>query len=266
MSFNLMEAVKNRFTGDFINNASSALGESSSGISKALSAVIPTGLAGILNKATSGTDGANSVFDMAKNAESNFPENTDLTGSENIQKGDSIFSSLFEGNQSGILSAISRFAGIKDSSASSLMSMALPAIMGILWKHAEQNNLSASGLAGFLSSEKDHIINALPAGLSSVIGILGLGSVGSTTATNIKSRLDDSVSDVTSKPGRSNWLLPLIIIVAALGLLFFLSRSCNQTKPSIETGSDNAMMISPRPMVTGHFASYGPVVFPNYFI
>ena len=50
MSFNLMETVKNFFTSEFTNQASSALGEDSPGISKALSAIIPTGLAGILNK------------------------------------------------------------------------------------------------------------------------------------------------------------------------------------------------------------------------
>lgn len=250
-----MEAVKNRFTGDFINNASSALGESGSNISKTLSAIIPTSLAGILNKATSGTDGANSIFDMAKNAMSNLPENTNLTGSENVQKGNGILFSLFGGNQSVIVSAISGFAGIKNSSASSLMSMGLPAIMGILGKHAEQNNLSASGLAGFLSSEKDHITNALPAGLSSVIGILDLGSVGDAGAANINSREVDSVSDVVVKPGKSKWLIPLIIIVAALALLFFLSRSCNQTKPGTATDTDNAMMINPRSAVSGSVAT-----------
>ncbi|MEO9005117.1 MAG: DUF937 domain-containing protein [Ginsengibacter sp.] len=253
MSFNLMEAVKNRFTSDFTNNASSALDESSTGISKALSAIIPTGLAGILTKATSGTDGANSIFDIATNTASNLSGNDDLTGNENIQKGNSILSSLFAGNQSGIMSTISRFSGIKESSASSLMSMGLPVIMDILGKHAEQNNLSASGLAGFLSSEKDHIVNALPAGLSSVIGIIGLGS-GSATATNIKSRLDDTLSDVTAKPGKSNWLVPLIIIVAALALLFFLSRSCNQTRPSTATDEDNTMIINPHSTLTASAA------------
>lgn len=241
-----MEAVKNRFTGDFINNASSALGESSSGISKALSAVIPAGLAGVLNKATSGTAGANSIFDIAKNAAGKLSGNDDLTGNENMQKGNSILSSLFGGNRSGIMSAISGFAGVKDASVSSLMSMGLPAIMGILGTHAEQNNLSASGLAGFLSSEKDHISNALPADLSSVTGMLGLGSVGSTSATNIKSRLADTVSDVAVKPRKSNWLVPLIIIVAGLAFLFFLSRSCNQTRSSTATDGDNTMIINPR--------------------
>jgi hypothetical protein len=53
MPFNLLEMVKNYFTSDFTNHASSSLGENASGISKALTAIVPKGLAVILNKATS---------------------------------------------------------------------------------------------------------------------------------------------------------------------------------------------------------------------
>ncbi|HUZ57288.1 MAG TPA: OmpA family protein [Hanamia sp.] len=243
MSFNLMETVKNFFTSEFTNQSSSALGEDSSGISKALSAIIPTGLAGILNKATSGTEGANSVLDMAKNAIGSATGNTNLSGAENVQQGNSIISSLFGSSQSVINSAISKFAGIKDSSASSLMSMALPVIMGILGKHAEQNNLSASGLSGFLSSQKDHILNALPPGLSSLRGMLGLGSetAAATSATpRLKSDpLVTSTKLVDDTYGRSKILIPLVIIIAAVALLWGLSRGCGQTIPSTAANLDS---------------------------
>lgn len=240
MSFNLMETVKNYFTDEFTNRASSTLGESSSGIVKAISAIIPTSLAGILMKATSGNDGANSVLDMAKNA---FTSNAGSPGLASPGNGSNMLSSLFGEKTSGISSAVSQFAGIKDSSASSLMSMGLPAIMGILGKHADQNNLSASGLAGFLSSQKDHILHAMPAGLGSITGLLGLGSLGATT-TNIKQDLKDKVDAITDKPSGNKWLLPLIIILAAIALLWYFSRSCGETKPStaaINTDTSAAM-------------------------
>ncbi|HET7117101.1 MAG TPA: DUF937 domain-containing protein [Hanamia sp.] len=245
MSFNLMEMVKNFFTGEFTNQASSALGENNTEISKALSAIIPTGLSGILTKATSGTEGANSIFDMAKNAISSISGNANLTSPENTQQGSSILSSLFGGNQTGIIGAISKFAGIKDSSASSLMSMALPAIMGLLGKHAEQNNLSASGLSGFLSSQKDHIMNALPSGLSSVAGMLGSGSAGATASSVVshaKADITDTTNEVVEKYDRSKILLPLIIILVALALLWYFSRSCGQTIPSMAPADTSAMV------------------------
>lgn len=249
MSFNLLETVKNYFTDEFTNQASSKLGESSSGIMKALTAIIPTSLAGILVKATSGNDGANSIFEMAKNALTSNAGSSQLASPE---KGSSMLSELFGGNTSVMSSAISNFAGIKDSSAGSLMSMGLPAIMGILGKHAEQDNLSPSALAGFLSSQKDHILHAMPGGLSSITGLLGLGSLGSTAAI-VKDPIKENAEAIIDKPRGNNWLWPLIIIVAAVALLWYMSRSCNDTRPSTAainsdtsaamTGSDTSTIL-----------------------
>lgn len=244
MPFNLLEMVKNFFTSEFASHASSVLGENTSGVSKALTAIIPTSLAGILNKATSSTEGANNVFDAARNSVQTVTGDTALTSNENIEKGSSLVSNLFGGNQSGILGSIAGYAGIKESSASSLMSMALPAIMGILGKHAEQNNLSASGLSGFLSSQKDHIMQALPSGLGSIGGMLGLGSIGASAAkvaSNIKSpdfkTRPEEIKTIAERP-TAKWLVPLIVILIIIALLWYFSRSCNETKPSTASNMD----------------------------
>lgn len=241
-----METVKNYFTSEFTSQASSSLNESSSGISKALTAIIPTELAGILNKATSSTEGANSIFEMAKNAIRSASGNTHLSGSENIQKGNKMLTSMFGGNLSGIISAISKFADTKDSSTSSLLSMGLPAIMGIIGKHAEQNNLSASGLSGFLSSQKDRIMQAMPSDLPSLAGMLSLGSVdipAASTAVHANQDVTNVAQEIIDQPRGNNWLLPLILIIAAIGLLWGLSRGCNQTRPSTAANLDTSVMV-----------------------
>lgn len=249
MSFNLLEMVKNYFTSDFTNQASSILAENTSGVSKALTAIIPTGLAGILNKATSGTAGANEVYENAKNSVEYVSGTNTVTSNENIGKGNAMIGNFFGGTQSGILDSISKYAGIKESSTSSLMSMALPPILGILGKHAEQNNLSASGLAGFLSSQKDHIMQAMPAGLTSMAGMLGFDSIGSAASsitsniksTDLRSPIDD-VHTISETP-KAKWLVPLIAILIILALLWYFSRSCNQTKPSTATDTDSTATI-----------------------
>lgn len=265
MSFNLMETVKNYFTSEFTNQASSALGENSSGISKALSAIIPTGLAGILGKATSGTEGANDVLSMAKNAIGNISGGaSNLMNSTNQEQGSNMVSSLFGGNQSGVVNAISRFAGLKDSSVSSLMSMGLPAIMGILGKHAEQNNLSSGGLSGFLSSQKDHIMQAMPTGLSSITSLLGLGSIGaaaSSMASHVKSGVSGTAhaaQSIVEKPSGNKWLLPLIIILAAIALIWYFSKSCNKTQPSTAAVTDTSATVVQAPDTTTVAASTAP--------
>jgi outer membrane protein OmpA-like peptidoglycan-associated protein len=234
MSFNLLDTVKNYFNSEIVNQASSALGESSGGISKALSAIIPAGLAGIVNKATSGSDEANNILSMAKDAAGKLPSSPNFNNlsAQQVTGGGNILSNLFGGNQPGITGLISRFAGVKDSSVSSLMSMGLPAIFGLLGKHVQQNNMSASGLSSFLSSQKEHIINALPSGLSSLAGMLGLGGVGATAssmASDLKSNVVNRTTEITEKTGGNKWLWPLIIILILIALIWYFSRSCNKT-------------------------------------
>ncbi|MEO6906206.1 MAG: DUF937 domain-containing protein [Ginsengibacter sp.] len=250
MSFNLLETVKNYFTSDFTNQSSSILGENVSGISKALTAIIPTALAGILNKSTSGTEGANKVFETAKNSIENVSENTTLSSVDNKEKGNKMLNNFFGSAQTDLLGNISKYAAIKDSSTSALMSMALPPILGILGKHAEQNTFSASGLAGFLSSQKDHIMQAMPAGLTSNAALLGLGSIGSeapSVASNVKSpEIKSPVEEVhtISETPTAKWLVPLISILIVLALLFYFSKSCNQSKPSTATSTDSTAMLN----------------------
>lgn len=252
MAFNLLEMVKNYFTSDFTNHASSMLGENTAGISKALTAIIPTELAGIMNKATSGSEGANEVYETAKNSVDHV-SSPNLTSTENIEKGNNLLTNIFGSHQTGIIDAIAGYAGIKESSTSSLMSMGLPAIMGLLGKHAEQNNLSASGLSGFLSSQKDHIMHAIPSGLSSLSGMLGLSSFGaaaSSVASNVKSTVasTDTTSPVDqihtiSETPTAKWLVPLIVILIILALLWYFSKSCNDTKPSPASNIDSTASV-----------------------
>ena len=246
MPINLMEMVKNYFTPDFINNASSNIGENSSGVSKALTAIIPTGLAAILNKATSGSGGEADVLEMAKNSVYAATDHSASITEETKEKGSSLLNSLFGAKQSEIQSSISGFSGLKDSSTSSLMSLALPAIMGILGKHAEENNLSASGLAGFLSSQKENIMRALPLGLSSIPTMPGLstpGAVATDLATHVKPPdiphpHTHEITTISERP-TAKWLVPLVTILVVVLLLWYFSRSCGETKPSGAADKDS---------------------------
>jgi hypothetical protein len=157
LAFNLLDTAKNYFSSEFVNQASSGLGESGGAISKALTAIIPAGPAGILSKAASVTDGASSILNMAKvvaGGLSATPNFSSLSNSQATAGGGNILSSIFGNNASGILGTISKFAGIKDSSASSLMSAGMPAMLGLLGKHAEQNNLTPGGYLVFYLPNK----------------------------------------------------------------------------------------------------------------
>ena len=248
MSFNFLDMVKDYFNSEFVNQASSGLGESSDSISKALSAIIPAGFAGILNKATSGSDSAGSILNMAKEAAAQIPYSANFGSLSNLQNttaASNISSNIFGTNQSGITGLISGFAGIKDSATSSLMSMSLPVILGLLGKHAVQNNMSPSGLSGFLSSQKDHILNAFPSGLSSLAGMLGLGGISSpisSSAFHLKSDAIHHSEEIVEESGGNKWLLPLILVLAAIALVWYFTRGCNKTPEAVTTADTSAVM------------------------
>lgn len=234
MSFNLLHSVQGLFSSDLIGKASSSLGESESGIQKAIGGIIPSVLAGMLNKAGSGEAG--SLLNLAKDAAgSGILGNLGglLGGGSLLNKGADLLKGVFGDKTGNVINTISGFAGIKESSTSSLLSMAAPAALGVLGKHASETNLGASGLLNFLSSQKDSILNALPSGLN-LAGALGLSSLGS-IGTKLSGALSGFTGKVTEYGGQAvqktassgRWFLPLILILAAIALLAYFWRGCS---------------------------------------
>ncbi len=235
MSFNLLDTVKGYIGNELVSKAAGHLGESESGISKALGGILPSILGGVVSKATSGGEGASGIMDMAKGAlGSGLLGNLGSFfggGDSILSKGAGLLSGLFGDKAGGITNAISSFAGIKESSASHLMSMAAPAALGAIGKHATDNNLDAGGLSSMLASQKDNIMSALPSGLSGIASLLGGGGLAAaaSTVTNTFSNVGNAATEkvgaaanyateaATGGGGSSplKWLLP----VALLGLL-----------------------------------------------
>ncbi len=174
MSFNLIDAAKGLFTNELVNKASAYLGESETGVSKAITGIVPSVLSGLLGK-TATHEGAGAVAQMveAEHGSGILDSLGSFFGNDTsslLGKGAGLLSGLFGNKADGITGLISNFSGIKSSSATSLLSMALPAVLGLLGKHA--GGTGASGIASLLSSQKDNIAAAVPAGLnlSSVLG------------------------------------------------------------------------------------------------
>lgn len=238
MSFNILDAVKGYLTPDTISKVSYFLGESESGVSKALSGIVPTVLSGFVSKANSGNGSAGDIFDIVKNTYSSGNAaslgNFLSDGGGLLNKGLSLVQALFGDKLGSLMSSISSFAGIKTSSAGSLFSLAGPMIANLLGKHAADNNLNASGLSSFLGAQKANILGMLPAGLSGITGLLGLSKIGDTIkqgANDATHYTKETIDDV--KKG-TNWLVWLLVLaLAALALWYFLGKGCN--KPETTT-------------------------------
>ncbi len=233
MATNLLDSLKALVTPDLISKACGMLGESESATTKAVGAVFPTILGGILGKAQdSGAMGQ--IFDLLKdkaNDGSILSNVGSLLGGSSKDPinalGGKFLSSIFGDKLTSIAGVLSNFAGIKNSSASSLLSMAGPLIMGVLGDRIRKGGLNLGGLTNLLVSQKDSIISAAPQALA---GVLGLG--------NLKNLGGNLVSGAASagKKG-SSWLWPLLILLAVIIGLWLLLRGCGKTEPAAAVDS-----------------------------
>ena len=115
----------------------------------------------------------------------------------------------------------------------------------------------------FLSSQKDTIMNALPAGLSGLAGLLGLGKISSAVSSSgagVKEMMSSGSADVREKAaGGMKWLLPILgLIVAALLAWWFLLGGKNGCSSAKTTNKDSASVNNN--MDTSHQENIAPVV------
>jgi OmpA-OmpF porin, OOP family len=245
-TFNLLDMAKSYFNNELVSKASSSLGESEGGISKAISALLPSVIGGLADKASSGTDGAATVAKMATEQHEsgilgsigNFLHHD--SNSSLLSQSSGLISSLFgNGGQSNMLTTlISSFAGVKGSSVGTIMSMAVPTILGLLGRHTSENNIPVSGLASMLGEQKKSAMSMLPAGFS----LSSLTGGASSAATSVSNTANAAYSNVEEKAGGGmKWLLPLILIAAlAAGAYYMFSKGCNKPDDAVTatTGSD----------------------------
>ncbi len=241
MSFNLIDAAKGLFTSELIGKASSFLGESETGVSKAVSGIVPTVLSSLVSKASS-HEGAGAVANMVTEQGDGLLSNLGgffgNDGGGLLNKGASLLSGLFGNKADGITSLISNFAGIKSSSTSSLLSMALPALLGLIGKNSSGG---ASGIASLLSSQKDNIAAAVPSGLnlSSVLG--NWGNTAGNAAAHTKAAATHYAEEATEKSGGAmKILLPILLLtLLGAGVWYFTKDGCGKkAEEAIAAGAD----------------------------
>jgi outer membrane protein OmpA-like peptidoglycan-associated protein len=236
MPSNLIDSIQGFFNNDFISRAASSLGEGEDGIRKALLAAVPTSLAGLLNKTNAEGDGS-SVLGLAQQALSGVGSGNMSETIGSAASGVKNWASGIFGDKLGPISqVISKFAGVKESSATTLVNSASAATLGAVGKYASDNNLNASGIKSFLQSQKDSILSALPSGLNlgSILSLAGLGAIGSKVIHTVEAE---------TKKG-SNWLIPLLVIIVAIALIWYFVKGCgknNASAPPADTSATAAM-------------------------
>lgn len=243
---NLLDSVTSLLTPDLVGKAASFLGESESGVTKALGGIAPAVLQGIISNA--GTDGGAGIMNMAKQAAgSGILDNLGGlfggSGNSMMSMGTSLLSGLFGNKTSMLGNLISSFAGVKSSSSNSLMSAITPMVLGLVGKHVISNGLSSQGLVSWLTGQKDAVAKAVPAGLN-------LSSIFDDGAPKVKHTATTYREPDPAPSGMPKWLLPLLLLaLGALALWYFL-KGCNPTPEATATiDTVKTVVEAPAPVV-----------------
>lgn len=249
----LLESVQNYLTPGMIHNASSLVGESESSTRQTMNGAVAGVLSGVTDMAST-RDGAGNLAGMVR--EGGFGNLLDNAGSflsggkstTVLSSGQQVLGKIFGGNVAPAAEAVARSGGVRVSSATKLMSLAAPLVMGVLAKRAAAQKLDSSGLANLLMSEKSDIAAAAPSGFSQVLG-RGPTLVGSAQAESDLSepeRLERFVEPVAEAPRErhiepvgevpqrsgSRWLPLLIAALIALGVLWALRARMSRVNVS----------------------------------
>lgn len=282
MSVNLLEIASAATGGNFAGALGQFLGESPSVTATGLSAVLPALIGGLVNKGST-TEGANGLLTMLNNPQidsgilgslENLFGNGSSQASGLVSLGTTLLGSLFGDKVGGLTSAISSMAGLKGSSSTNMLGLAVPIILGLLKSHVGQNNLNPSGLMDLLKSQGPHLSNKIDPrlagamGFPSVAGLLGLGgstisqaagpvtsagaaaaaalgsraaSVGSTVSSGVGSGAAAATA-VAAKGGSSlmRWL-PWIVGAAILAWALSGMRGCGQAEKVVSAPATPAV-------------------------
>jgi hypothetical protein len=176
---NLVSLAMQFLTPDMIGRIASGLGLDKGLAGKAISAALPSILAGIVGTSAK-PDGLKALTSALGNQDPGLLGSlAGMLGGSNqsslISNGSSMLSGLLGGGATGALAgAVAKFAGIGDGPAKSLLGMLAPVVMGTIGKQQQSAGLDASGLAKMLMGQKDNIASALPSGFAQLLGGSGL--------------------------------------------------------------------------------------------
>jgi len=241
MSASLLDSLTGLITPDLADRAASMLGESDSSIRKGLGGALPVVLSGLANRA--GDSGfAGSLFDLVRSPANDGSVLNDVGGllgsgasSPMMGLGGKLLNMLFGGNTSNLANALSGYAGVKSSTASTLLNFAAPLVLAALGRRTRSDNLNASSLASLLLGQKDSFAAALPGPLA---------NIGSYLAAPTRDR--EAYAAPPPVPERRSsiwrWLLPLLI---ALGLLWLLSSLFGRRERPVEDTTTPPAAVEP---------------------
>ncbi len=279
MATNLVSVVMQFLTPDTIAKIASVLGIDRNVTQKAVAGAIPALLASLADVAST-PNGARQLTNTLTQQSSSLENLKNLVGGagQNLlaETGSSMLSGLFGGGTlDAMAQTIGKFAGIGEGTSKSMLGMLGPVVLGALGQQQRSAGLDAGGLASLLTSQKDQIAAAMPAGLADQLSAAGLidgatGSLrsGAAAASAAGGRIAEAsertvyragqtASAATRSTAASQWPYWLVAAVVVGGLAWFaLGRSGEDTvaqvpPPSMTRTTPGTVGLAPTDLTVG---------------
>lgn len=230
---NIVSLVMQYLAPALVGRMASSLGIGEGLAQKAIAAAVPAILAGLVGKAST-PEGARTLSNTIGQQDPGLLGNLGsiLGGAQQgslVGTGATVLGSLLGGNQVGALTgALGKFAGLGDSASKGLVGMLAPVVLGQLGQVQKKSGLDAGGLASLLTSQKDNIASAMPAGFAQLLGGTGLlDSVAGKLNTAAPAAAPVARPVEAPRPssgGVPSWLWLGLAVLAALAAWKFMSR------------------------------------------
>ncbi len=216
MATNLVATIMQSLSSEAIGKIASTFGIDQTAAQRGVSAGVPAILASLV-KLGSSTDGAQRLSSAVSQVQ-DLPV-SDLVksalGGDHKSLADmgwSSLSSLLGGGATETLSsAIAQYSGFGQGLSRKLLGFLAPVVLGFLRREQVSLGLDARGLAGLLSSQRENIERALPAGMAR--RLLDDGARPASQPANTQRR----AASIPPRPAQSwaYWLLPAMILAGA---------------------------------------------------
>jgi heat shock protein HslJ len=221
----LTDLVASRMTPEVMQKLAGLAGISSTNAKRAIDALIPTQLYDLVSMGATEA-GANRLLSLLKEQKGTESFAHVLLAGDALQSqakaGDALQSAIYGNDLSHRIGSVASSIGIPQGAASSLISMIMPTVVGLLGREVRERGLDAAGLVNLLRGERETVERAMPAELIN----------------RADRRSDLAASRVVepprraSEPARANlwpWLFALLVL-GGLALWYF-------TRPAVTTSS-----------------------------
>ena len=250
----MLDGVREFVTPSLLSRLSSQTGETESSVSKGLMAVIPMLFGSIAGRssdmgfmsqlaslATTTASDPDSLMRATKTA------STPDTALDIGTPAGGWLAGLFGGNLAAITSTIARYAGVRSSSASSLLSTAAPLVLGYIGRMMRSDNLDASKLAQRFQSEKSSFAAALPSGFEGFLpGKMTAGVTALTDDVVRRAQVPAAAAAAAVQDHKRSgaWVLPALLAALVIGGLLWWGmrdRSVSETASNVARATSDAV-------------------------